>query len=159
MRQADLKKSDLFGNIVGFGLGFPVSNNSAVSLGFRPYSVIGYNVEYNDNQDQQFNDLDFTQITYKFSGNGGLNKVIFGFAHKLQFNESFIISAGLNLNYYFGTISRLNSIEIDSAGFNNYRENRSTKVRDFQLSYGLILDKKISSSNLSIGFIYTLKVS
>lgn len=157
MRQADLKKSDLFGNIVGFGLGFPVSNNSAVSLGFRPYSVIGYNVEYNDNQDQEFNDLDFTQITYNFSGNGGLNKVIFGSAHKLQFNESFIISAGLNLNYYFGTITRLNSIEIDSAGFNNYRENRSTKVRDFQLSYGLILDKKISSSNLSIGFIYTPK--
>ena len=157
MLQADLKKSDLLGNIVGFGLGFPVSNNSAVSFGFRPYSVIGYNVEYTDNQDQQFNDLDFTQIKYNFSGNGGLNKVIFGSAHKLRFNESFIISAGLNLNYYFGTISRLNSIEIDSAGFNNYRENRSTKVRDFQLSYGLILDKQISSSNLSIGFIYTPK--
>ena len=74
MLQADLKKSDLLGNIIGFGLGFPVSNSSSVSLGFRPYSVIGYNVEYNDNQDQQFNDLDFSQITYNFSGNGGLNK-------------------------------------------------------------------------------------
>ncbi len=157
MLQEDLKKSDLLGNIVGFGLGFPVSNSSSVSLGFRPYSVIGYNVEYNDNQDQQFNDLDFTQVTYNFSGNGGLNKIIFGSAHKLQLNESFIISAGVNLNYYFGTISRFNSIEIDSVGFNNYRENRSAKVRDFQLSYGLILDKQISSTNLSIGFIYTPK--
>ena len=66
MRQADLKKSDLFGNIVGFGLGFPISNNSAVSLGFRPYSVIGYNVEYNDNQDQQFNDLDLPRLRINF---------------------------------------------------------------------------------------------
>ncbi len=52
-------------------------------------------------------------------------------------------------------ISRINSIEIDSTGFNNYRENLSTLVRDFQLNYGLIFDKTINDKKLSVGFVFS----
>lgn len=157
MEQGDLKKTDYFGNILGFGIGFPLSKNASISLGFRPFSSIGYNVEYSDYQAQQNNELNLGLLTYNFSGNGGLNKAIFGGAYKLNIDEGFSISTGFNLNYYFGTIARINSIEIDSTGFNNYRENISTLVRDFQFNYGVILDKVISNKNLSLGFVLSPK--
>ena len=156
MQQGDLNKTDNFGNIIGLGIGFPLSKKTSVSLGFRPYSSIGYNVEYSDYQSQN-DELNLGELTYNFSGNGGLNKAIFGVAHKLNINDGFSISMGVNLNYYFGTISRVNSIEIDSVGFYNYRENLSTLIRDFNLNYGVIFDKSIADKNLSLGAVFSPK--
>tara|TARA_B100000579_G_scaffold67100_1_gene50191 strand:- start:170 stop:1477 length:1308 start_codon:yes stop_codon:yes gene_type:complete len=153
MKQSDLKKTDLFSNIIGLGIGFPLSKNASISLGFRPHSSIGYNIEYSSFQSA--NKLDLGEITYNFSGNGGLNKAILGAAYKFNINKGLSISTGFNLNYYFGTISRINAIEIDSTGFNNYRENLSTLVRDFQLNYGLIIDKTINDKKLSVGFVFS----
>ncbi len=147
MKQGDLKKTDLFSNIIGFGIGFPLSKNASISLGFRPYSSVGYDVEYSEQNDE----LNLGQLTYNFSGTGGLNKAIFGGAYKFNFNEGFSVSTGFNLNYYFGTISRINSLEIDSSGFYNYRENLSTLIRSFQLNYGIIFDKALADKNLSLG--------
>ena len=155
LKQGDLKKTDLFSNITGFGIGFPISKKASISLGFRPYSSIGYDVEYSDDQAQPNNELNLGQLTYNFSGNGGLNKAIFGGAYRFSLNEGFSISAGVNLNYYFGTISRINSIEIDSTGFYNYRENLSTLIRDFQLNYGIIFDKELNNKNFSLGLIFS----
>jgi len=153
MQQGNLSKTDFLSNIIGIGLGFPLSKNASIALGFRPYSAIGYEIGYTDTQD--LNELSLGDLSYSFSGNGGLNKVIFGGSYKFEFNRDLIISTGFNLNYFFGTISRTNSIEVDTTGFYNYRETSSVMVRDFQFDYGLMIDQKIKDKNVCFGIMYS----
>ena len=153
MQQGELNKSNTFSNILGFGIGFPISQKTSLAISFRPFSSIGYEIEY---VESQTNDkINSGDLTYNFSGNGGLNKATISGSHKFSLNSNFTISAGLNLNYFFGTISKFNSIEIESNDFVNYRENTSSFIRDIQLNYGLIIDRKINNKNITLGLIYS----
>jgi len=153
MQQGELNKSNTFSNILGFGMGFPISQKTSFAISFRPFSSIGYEIEY---AEPQINDkVNSGDLTYNFSGNGGLNKATISGSHKFSLNSNFTISAGLNLNYFFGTISKVNLIEFESDDFVNYRENTSSYVRDFQLNYGLIIDRKINNKNIALGLIYS----
>jgi len=153
MQQGGLNKSNTFSNILGFGMGFPISQKTSLAISFRPFSSIGYEIEY---AEPQINDkINSGDLTYNFSGNGGLNKATISGSHKFSLNSNFTISAGLNLNYFFGTISKVNLIEFQSDDFVNYRENTSSYIRDFQLNYGLIIDRKINNKNIALGLIYS----
>ena len=153
MQQGELNKSNTFSNILGFGMGFPISKKTSLAISFRPFSSIGYEIEYIVSQ--MNNKINSGDLTYNFSGNGGLNKATISGSHKFSLNSNFTISAGLNLNYFFGTISKVNLIEFESDDFVNYRENTSSFIRDIQLNYGLIIDRKINNKNISFGLIYS----
>tara|TARA_Y100001978_G_C23666871_1_gene421638 strand:- start:306 stop:1613 length:1308 start_codon:yes stop_codon:yes gene_type:complete len=153
MQQGELNKSNTFSNILGFGIGFPISKKTSLAISFRPFSSIGYDIEYVDSPPN--NKINSGDLTYNFSGNGGLNKATISGSHKFSLNSNFTISAGLNLNYFFGTISKVNLIEFESDDFVNYRENTSSFIRDIQLNYGLIFDRKINNKNIAFGLIYS----
>ena len=153
MQQGELNKSNTFSNILGFGIGFPISQKTSLAISFRPFSSIGYEIEYIESQ--MNNKINSGELTYNFSGNGGLNKATISGSHKFSLNSNFTISAGLNLNYFFGTISKVNLIEFESDDFVNYRENTSSFIRDIQLNYGLIFDRKINNKNIAFGLIYS----
>ena len=153
MQQGELNKSNTFSNILGFGIGFPISQKTSLAISFRPFSSIGYEIEYVESQ--MNNKINSGDLTYNFSGNGGLNKATISGSHKFSLNSNFTISAGLNLNYFFGTISKVNLIEFESDDFVNYRENTSSFIRDIQLNYGLIFDRKINNKNIAFGLIYS----
>jgi len=153
MQQGELNKSNTFSNILGFGIGFPISQKTSLAISFRPFSSIGYDIEYVDSPPN--NKINSGDLTYNFSGNGGLNKATISGSHKFSLNSNFTISAGLNLNYFFGTISKVNLIEFESDDFVNYRENTSSFIRDIQLNYGLIFDRKINNKNIAFGLIYS----
>ena len=70
-----------------FGMGF----------GLIPHSSVGYKLESLDDDDL---------IKYKYSGKGGLNKVLLGLAY--QFSES--LALGMNFDYNFGNIQN-NGVE------------------------------------------------
>ena len=70
-----------------FGMGF----------GLMPHSSVGYKLESLDDDDL---------IKYKYSGKGGLNKVLLGLAY--QFSES--LALGMNFDYNFGNIQN-NGVE------------------------------------------------
>jgi len=153
MQQGELNKSNTFSNILGFGIGFPISQKTSLAISFRPFSSIGYEIE---NVELQTNDKIYSgDLTYNFSGNGGLNKATISGSHKFSLNSNFTISAGLNLNYFFGTISKVNLIETESDDFVNYREITSSFIRDIQLNYGLLIDRKINNKNIAFGLIYS----
>ena len=153
MQQGELNKSNTFSNILGFGIGFPISEKTSLAISFRPFSSIGYEIEYVESQ--MSDKINSGDLTYNFVGNGGLNKATISGSHKFSLNSNFTISAGLNLNYLFGTISKVNFLEIESDDFVNYRENTSIYIRDFQLNYGLIIDRKINNKNIAFGLIYS----
>lgn len=90
-----------------FGMGF----------GLIPHSSVGYKLESLDNDDL---------IKYKYSGKGGLNKVLLGLAY--QFSES--LALGMNFDYNFGNIQN-NGVEFlyddnsDPLDYHSREANRS----------------------------------
>ena len=50
MQQGDLNKSNTFSNILGFGIGFPISQKTSLAISFLPFSSIGYEIEYVESQ-------------------------------------------------------------------------------------------------------------
>ncbi|SVB29369.1 uncharacterized protein METZ01_LOCUS182223, partial [marine metagenome] len=70
-----------------FGMGF----------GVIPHSSVGYNLESRNNIDS---------LEYKYSGNGGVNKVFLGFGYLISEN----LSIGIDAHYNFGNIQN-NAIE------------------------------------------------
>jgi len=98
------------------GLSVPMGK-FGIGFGLMPHSSVGYKLESLD-----IDDL----IKYKYSGKGGLNKVLLGFAY--QFSESF--AAGINFDYNFGNIQN-NAIEflyddnLDPLDYHSREANRS----------------------------------
>ena len=90
-----------------FGMGF----------GLIPHSSVGYKLESLDDEDL---------IKYKYSGKGGLNKVLLGLAY--QFSES--LALGMNFDYNFGNIQN-NGVEflyddnLDPLDYHSREANRS----------------------------------
>lgn len=72
------------------GLNIPIGK-FGLGFGLIPYSSVGYKLQSSNNENQ-------TQ--YKYSGNGGLNKVFLGFAYQLNNN----LSVGFDTKYNFGNI-------------------------------------------------------
>jgi hypothetical protein len=108
-----------------FGMGF----------GLMPHSSIGYKLESLDVDDL---------IKYKYSGKGGLNKVLLGFAY--QFSESF--AAGVNFDYNFGNIQNnavefLYDVNLDPLDYHSREANRSD-LSGFSYNLGLTFKPMIS---------------
>jgi|TARA_B100001996_G_scaffold168230_1_gene128224 hypothetical protein len=102
-----------------FGLGF----------GLIPYSSVGYKLQSSNNEDQP---------QYKYSGNGGLNKVFLGFAYQLNNN----LSVGFDTKYNFGNIqnSALEYLYDDESLPLDYqaREQNRSDLSGVNFNFGII---------------------
>ena len=108
-----------------FGMGF----------GLMPHSSVGYKLESLDVDNL---------IKYKYSGKGGLNKVLLGFAY--QFSES--LAAGVNFDYNFGNIQNnaiefLYDVNLDPLDYHSREANRSD-LSGFSYNLGLTFKPMIS---------------
>ena len=79
------------------GLSIPMGK-FGMGFGLMPHSSVGYKLESLDDDDL---------IKYKYSGKGGLNKVLLGFAYQFSESSSY---AGVNFDYNFGNIQN-NAVE------------------------------------------------
>jgi hypothetical protein len=116
------------------GLSVPVGR-FGFGFGLMPHSSVGYKLESLD-QDNL--------IKYKYSGKGGLNKVLLGFAY--QFSESFAV--GLNFDYNFGNIQN-NAVEflyddnMDPLDYHSREANRSD-LSGFNYNIGITFKPMLS---------------
>jgi hypothetical protein len=161
-----------------------------VTLGVVPYSTVGYNltspVVVNDS----------TSASYKYDGSGGINRLIIGFGRSFKtyktpkFNTTLTgtaklndenrvkelrdslavvkprLSAGVNLNYLFGTLRQESRVEFASSRYFSTKNTTRTTILDFTLDAGfqyfmplkINWDKKRLRSGvyLNIGANYTL---
>ena len=83
-------------NIFKMAFGFRVTSRWASSLGIMPFSSVGYNLQ----AEQDIEGLTSTN-TVKYSGNGGLTRILWGNAFKL----TPALSVGVNTSFLFGTIT------------------------------------------------------
>ncbi len=109
-------------------MGFPITRWFKSSIGLLPYSRVGYNiVEF---------DLvpNIGIIDYAYEGAGGLNKVLWGNAVKLNR----YVSVGINASYLFGSLTQSRTVDFPSDGniFSTVNRRRVI-INDFYFTYGL----------------------
>ncbi|MCU0434050.1 MAG: hypothetical protein MUC87_11395 [Bacteroidia bacterium] len=155
-------------------LAFPVKPWWGASLGFAPYSTVGYNVV---NSAEEPN---IGTVTYKYQGSGGINQVytshafrpFTGLAKRYQLSDKYElqrragdttamktkmarlnalgnISIGVQVSYLFGATNNVRRDEFPDSLFSyNTRVTRSILFRDvyatFGLQYGFIFHKALN---------------
>ncbi len=128
------------------GLNLPMGK-FGLGLGLIPYSSVGYKLQSSNDQNQ---------IQYKYSGNGGLNKVFLGIAYQLTGN----FSLGFDVRYNFGNIqnSALEYLYDDESLPIAYqaREQNRSDLSGLNFNFGMIY-KSILKNNLELhaSFVYS----
>jgi hypothetical protein len=127
--------------IQNFSFAFPIINDykkfkrrAGLSFGLTPYSNMGYNLFSIDNIP------DLGDVEYRFFGEGGINALHIGTGVDILANKkrTNVLSAGVNGNYMFGTISKNRVTQFGSAAAasNLYRES-NTEISDVDWNAGI----------------------
>jgi hypothetical protein len=112
-------------------LGLPLGKNFGGAFGLIPYSSVGYRIA-NENPDS-------AQISKRFNGSGGLNRVFLGFGYKIMPN----LNIGVNGYYNFGKIQS-NSLEY---------------IYDYAIGSRELNSTNLSGLNVNVGMMYKVKIS
>lgn len=111
-----------------FAMNFRINDWMATSMGLSPFSDVGYDVKVNETIENT------GDVLHSYFGVGSLSKAFLGLAVEPVKN----ISAGVNLNYLFGTLNRNSEIYfLSSSDFYNMQKYERIRLRDFGLSFGL----------------------
>jgi len=146
-----------------FALSFPIRQGmGGVSLGFVPYSIMGY--RYSDSESIEGTDSE-TAVTY--TGEGGLNTMFLKLGKKFVTKRDTSIhglhdyfSIGAGLNYYFGSLTNSKRVEFprNTGLINSFIADRTTYSNlggDFGVLYKLhlarIVEPKDPLTVLNIG--------
>ena len=135
----DDNTSQKFGmNFDGVVLGFPISNKIYSAVGIAPYSSREYNFTSSDNVN------DSTQVEYNYTGNGGVTKITWSTGYKFYEakRSNTFISAGLELDYLFGPVEDVASVDLSSSDYTASYYNRQS-LSGFSFVPGLLLRKEV----------------
>ena len=110
-----------------FTIGLPVTKHWRTSAGVMPFSNLGYNIS--DSRSVE----NVGDISYLYSGSGGLLQLYWGNAFKLCKG----LSIGLNAAYVFGNLNYTKSAVIDGDNFFNAMSKRTLDIDGIYLSAGL----------------------
>ncbi|MBN1989129.1 MAG: hypothetical protein JW783_07035 [Bacteroidales bacterium] len=119
-------------NLDHLAIQFPVTKRGGISLGFVPYSQVGYEIKQRETNPYLITDVGL--IDYIYSGSGGINKLYAGFAiEPLEF-----LSVGANLSYLFGSMDYEKSMQFPAnvPYASTYRKT-SVTVSDVSLNFGV----------------------
>jgi hypothetical protein len=114
-------------NLSALTFGVPLNEKFAAAFGLVPYSSVGYGIS-----DASVHDV-FGGYNTIFEGSGGLNRVFTGFAWQITDN----LSAGVNMNYFFGALKYRQTVTFDSINFLNIYSERARVFSDVSADAGL----------------------
>jgi hypothetical protein len=129
-------------------LAFPVNRWWRAGFGLVPYSQMGYNIV----------DVELVQgAEHFYEGTGGINQFYFG--NSIRLGPWF--SAGVNVSYLFGSLTRTSSLRF-TAGDDKFPVNVRTSdmVGDFHFRYGLQHHNRIGNRySYTLGVIFENKTN
>lgn len=106
---------------------FPLARAGGISFGLAPYSDVGYNYLVQES-------IDTTAINKVYAGEGGTSTAYLGYGFRINRN----ISVGANVNYVFGTVTHVRSVEYPAqVGALNGREDADNRISGFTYGYGV----------------------
>ena len=141
----DLSQTESNTNFSNLSLGFPVNKYISVSSGLRPFSDIGYKLDYYD-----ATSLDDT-VVISSTGTGGLSNYYFGTSIKLHKT----LSVGVNAKYIFGGLSRNRTADFNNSSIFNVSSVDRTNITGMSYEAGLLFNTNLSENkNVSFGLTY-----
>ena len=127
-------------------IGLPVTRHWRTSIGIKPFSDIGYNIETVKNIEN------IGDVTYIYSGKGGLNQLYWGNAFKICKG----LSIGLNVSYIFGSVYAYSNTEFEGTNFFNSYVNDAYHVDGIYLDAGLQYVFNIGENHrVGLGAVYS----
>lgn len=135
-------------NIDNFVISFPMWRHTAMMVGIKPYSDMGYKVSYS-----MYGDSNTGTRTFTSAGNGGIYEVFAGAAVTL-WNR---LSLGVQYSYLFGGMNKETSMTFNDASFHGTSAGDSLQVRAHTATFGLQYEQPLSSKHfLTVGATYRL---
>lgn len=138
---------------------FRLNKSFAMSLGFLPFSNVGYNL--NSSETVPDNSIpgnpqpsDRYTATHVFAGDGGLHQLFAGLGFKVFRN----LSVGVNASYLFGNINRTVKTSFNTTNVYSNVQYSSIAIRDYKLDFGLQYTQDFGKNHhVTLGVIYSLK--
>ena len=136
-------------------IGFPVAKKAGFVFGLVPYSSGYYNIAATIGPDDPAYRPIAGEIEHLHKGDGGYNKFFWGFGISPVKN----LSLGLNMEFMFGTITRINSyVFTDGSNYYNNSTTESILIRGFNFKYGAQYKFNLGSDYFaSTGFTFSPK--
>jgi len=123
----------------------PLTEWWGAGVSLRPYSFKGYDISSNRTS---LNDTTIS-ITDRFSGDGGLNSIIWGNAFKVAEG----LSLGINAQYVFGSIRENTIVDYNNESFFDTRLEEESQVRGILFKAGAKYHYKLANNRfLAAGF-------
>jgi len=127
-------------------VGIPVTRHWRTSVGIIPFSTVGYSIDDSKTIDN------IGDVSYEYSGSGGLMQLYWGNAFKLCKG----LSIGLNASYLFGSLYSTKIEEFDGDNFYNSRIQDAYYLDGIYLSGGLQYFFNIKPNHrIGIGLVYS----
>jgi len=125
-----------------FSLSWPVTKWLGAGMGVQPFSDMGYQVAFSEDQ------TGIGTVYHSYQGEGTTTKAFFG----TSISPLKGLSIGANLNYIFGRLNQNTGVAFDDANLFNISKTEGTRLRDFTLTYGLQYDLEIKKNQfLTLG--------
>lgn len=144
------------GSIDYMAIGFPITRWLKTSVGFMPFSKVGYNLT--EQVEAMDGDENLFTLQRDIKGEGGINQLYL--SNSVMFLKKF--SLGLKLTYIFGQIKNTttDSPQTSDPSISGYTEELTTRVSDVGYSFGLQYHDKINEKyKFTIGGIYGVENS
>lgn len=134
-------------NIDDFVISFPLWRHTAMMVGIRPVSDVGYSIT------SSRIDPDSGKQTFVSGGNGGIYQAFAG-AGVTLWNR---LSLGAQFNYQFGNIAKTASTTYAESSYRNFQEGDSLRISNLGVKFGLQYAQKLAGkSSLTLGATYQL---
>ena len=153
-RQGDLRSGANVFTLNDLAISFPLSRKTAMVVGMRPYSSVGYGYSYLYDNDEVVGSVG--NVSYSAQGQGSLYEVFTGLGAMIGKD----LSVGIEGIYCFGNIKRSNAQTFASASCNGVNNGYNLQLNAFTAKAGLQYEKKINASDvLYAGATYKLGTS
>ena len=133
---------------------FRLWERMGMTLGFLPYSIVGYNMSKAQTIPNS-NDLEgntISQLT-SYNGDGGLQQVFVGLGYKV-FNN---LSIGANFSYLYGDITHMSRLTFNNPNATSSVLSNKLEIKDYKLDLGLQYTQKFGKKHtVNVGAVYSL---
>lgn len=150
----DLSSSqrDLGGNLAYLGLSLPVGRRWTAGVSLKPHSFVDYESRFASKVSGTNYDAFYTS-----NGKGAINQA--SFVNSFQIGK--YLSAGLEVSYLFGNVTKSTTAQMAFGDGNDYMVSRNNKINysDFLLKGGAAVSipiKKDNKMNLNFGGTYSM---
>ena len=126
---------------------FSLNEKWAASFGILPYSQVSYSFSQSDSS---YIDGQATQeVSYLYSGSGGLSRFYFGSSFLLDKSLSF----GVNISYLFGQLNNNKKVDFLNDDFLNVKSQESLNIGGLYYDFGAQFNTKIDNYKFKIGVV------